>query len=177
VTATIASAATLELAGTVSGLSSAAAADRANVVNNSQAAGGGLLVSGTNQQVGSIDGIGNTVVSAAATVTANHIAQNALIIEGTAGQPGIVTVAASDSSGNPLTEASAIASVTDLPFGTSSFDIPGIAGNGDSSFGSGRAAASGGLSASVPEPSALLLLSVAILLAGASAKASRAISR
>jgi fibronectin-binding autotransporter adhesin len=101
VTATVSSTATLELAGTVSALSSGA--NRANITNNSTAAAG-ILVSGTNQVVGAIDGSGTTQVNAGSDLTANHIIQSALVIGGTAGSHGLVTIAASDSSGNPLAE-------------------------------------------------------------------------
>jgi fibronectin-binding autotransporter adhesin len=100
VTATVSPGATLELAGSVSALS--AGANRANVSNNSLAAAGGLLVSGGNQQVGAIDGSGNIVVGSDASLTANHIIQNALIIGGTTGHPATVTIAASDSAGNSM---------------------------------------------------------------------------
>jgi autotransporter-associated beta strand protein len=56
VTATIASDAILELAGSVSALSSGSG--RVNIVNNSAVPG--LLVSGTHQQVGNVDGSGTT---------------------------------------------------------------------------------------------------------------------
>ena len=60
---TVDSGATLELAGSVSAL--ATSPNRVNVTNNSQQASGGmLLVSGTHQQVGAIDGTGDTVVNA-----------------------------------------------------------------------------------------------------------------
>jgi hypothetical protein len=91
--------ATLELAGSVSALSSGS--NRVNVVNNSSAAAG-VLVSGTNQQVDGIDGSGTTQVNAGRDLTANHIIQGMLIIGGTAGSPALVTIDASDASGNPL---------------------------------------------------------------------------
>ncbi|HKD37047.1 MAG TPA: hypothetical protein VKB78_09610, partial [Pirellulales bacterium] len=101
VTATIAAGATLELAGTVSALASAAApAQRVNIINNSTTSG--LLVSGTNQQVGAITGSGTTTIAAGGALTANSIVQSALIIGGSAGNPGKLTIAASDSSGNSL---------------------------------------------------------------------------
>ena len=77
------------LAGTTSSLSNpTAAADRVHVINNStQAGGGGLKVTGTNQQTGAIDGTGDTVVSAGASLTANHIVQSSLVIGGSAGTP------------------------------------------------------------------------------------------
>jgi autotransporter-associated beta strand protein len=98
VTATVAGGGTLELAGSVSALSSNS--NRVDVVNNSSSAG--ILVSGTNQQVGNIDGSGTTQVNAGSDLTANHIIQSALVIGGTAASHGLVTIAASDSSDNPL---------------------------------------------------------------------------
>ncbi len=74
VTATVASGATLELAGSVSSLSSGG--NRVNITNNSTAAAG-ILVSGTNQQVGSIDGSGTTQANAGSDLTANHTIQAA----------------------------------------------------------------------------------------------------
>ncbi len=88
VTATIASGATLELAGTVSALG-AASGSLAGVVainNNSGGAGtttGGLHVTGANQQVGAVTGSGNTVVESGASLTAYQIVQNSLTINGT----------------------------------------------------------------------------------------------
>jgi hypothetical protein len=99
VTATVNSSATLELAGSVSALSSGA--NRVNVTNNSSAAAG-ILVSGTNQVVGNIDGSGATQINAGSDLTANHIIQSALVIGGTVGNHGLVTIDASDASGNPL---------------------------------------------------------------------------
>ncbi len=84
---TIATGATLELAGPVAALSSVARC--ANVINNGRLASGGmLLVSGTNQQVDAIDGIGDTIINAGSDLTADHIIQNALIIGGTADNTG-----------------------------------------------------------------------------------------
>jgi hypothetical protein len=103
VTATVTKSATLELAGSVSALSSGT--NRVNIANNSNAAVG-VLVSGTNQQVGGIDGPGNVQVNAGASLTANHITAGALVIGGTAGSPALATIDASDSSGNPLGQSS-----------------------------------------------------------------------
>jgi uncharacterized protein YjbI with pentapeptide repeats len=102
VSAVVSSGATLELAGSVSALANGA--DRVNITNNSTAPG--ILVSGTNQQVGKIDGSGSTQVNAGSDLTANHIIQSALIIGGTAGNPALVTIDASDVNGNPLCAAS-----------------------------------------------------------------------
>jgi autotransporter-associated beta strand protein len=168
VTATVASGATLELAGTVSNLSSPAApADRVHIVNNSkQSSGGSLLVSGPNQQVGAIDGTGDTVVATGANLTANHIVQSALVIGGASGTPSLVTIAASDASGNPtaLSFASVFGSLTD---GTSSVGIDSPSGSvasggstgGLSSLNLGGGSGFGG-SAAVPEPSTLVLLAL-----------------
>ena len=106
VRATVSSGATLELAGSVSALSSGA--NRVNITNSSSSPG--LLVSGTHQQVGNIDGSGTTQVNAGSDLTANHIVQSALVIGGAAGSPALVTIDASDASGNPL------ASRVDLPW-------------------------------------------------------------
>ncbi|HKD36123.1 MAG TPA: hypothetical protein VKB78_04960, partial [Pirellulales bacterium] len=100
VTASIAAGATLELAGTVPALASGP--NRVDVLNNSQATVGGLLASSSSQQVGAIDGSGNTAVAADASLTANHIIQNALIIGGAAAHQATMIIAASDSSGNSL---------------------------------------------------------------------------
>ncbi len=64
---------TLELAGSVSALS--IGSNRVNITNYSNSTG--LLVSGTNQIVGNIDGSGTTQVNAGSDLTANHIVQNA----------------------------------------------------------------------------------------------------
>ncbi len=71
-----------------------------NVVNNSTAANG-LLISGRNEIVAGIDGSGNTVVNAGGQLTADHIVQGSLVIGGAAGSPATVTIAASNSAGNP----------------------------------------------------------------------------
>ena len=96
VTATVSSGGVLELAGSVSALS--AGGNQANVINNSSAAAG-LLVSGTNQQVGTITGSGNVAVAAGASLTAYQIRQNSLTINGS----GTVTLlpSGSGSTANP----------------------------------------------------------------------------
>ncbi len=83
ITATVASGATLQLAGSVSALSQPTnvGVNAANVVNNSTASAGGLLVTGTNQQVGRITGTGNVVVATNASLTATQIRQNSLTID------------------------------------------------------------------------------------------------
>ncbi len=72
-----------------------------NITNLSSAAGG-ILVSGTHQRVGHIDGAGVTQVNAGSDLTTDHIIQTALMIGGTAGSPAAVTIAASDAWGAPL---------------------------------------------------------------------------
>ena len=124
VTATVASGATLELAGSVSALSSAT--NRVNIVNNSSAAAG-VLVSGTSQQVGGIDGTGTTQVNAGSDLTANHIVQGTLIIGGTANSAASVTIAPSDASGNPL----AASNATSNGLLTSGLILPLDAGTAD----------------------------------------------
>src|SRR6202030_3687472 len=86
---------TLELAGTVSPLSSGS--NLLYIVNSSIAPG--VLISGSNQIVGNIEGSGTTQVNAGSDLTADHIVQNALVIGGTAGSPALVTIDASDASG------------------------------------------------------------------------------
>ncbi len=96
-TVAVASDSTLELAGTVSALS--AEVDVRN--DGSQGAGGALLITGINQQIGGIDGSGDLVVLAGAMLTANHVNQAALVIEGAPSDLGLLTIAPSDSGGEP----------------------------------------------------------------------------
>ncbi len=109
VTATVASGGTLELAGSVAAL--AAGANRVNITNSSTAPAG-LLVSGSNQQVGKISGAGTTQVNAGSSLIANDIVQGALAIGGTSTSHGLVTIDASNASGNPLASLAAPADST-----------------------------------------------------------------
>lgn len=171
--ATVASGATLELAGSVSALSSTgSAANRVDIVNNSkQASGGSLRVSGTNQQVGAITGTGDTVVNANSNLTANSIVQNALAIGGDANHTlGSVTIAASDSSGNPLGASLAVAgSLHDATPVNASLGAAGVLSGGNSSTGLGSLGGGlaslnlGGSTSAVPEPSTFILLAAAAL--------------
>jgi large repetitive protein len=77
----------------------------AQIVNNSSA-DVGLFVTGANQVAG-IDGTGNLAIGAGGSLIANHIIQNSLVIGGSAANPATVTIAASDSDGNPLASAAA----------------------------------------------------------------------
>jgi hypothetical protein len=74
-----------------------------HIINNS-AAETGLFIVGANQ-VGVIEGGGSTAVGDGSSLTANSIVQGSLEIGGSAGSPAIVTIAASDASGNPLSAA------------------------------------------------------------------------
>ncbi len=166
VMATVSGGATLELAGAVSGL--AAGLNRVNIANTSNAAAG-LLVSGTHQQVGGIDGSGTTQVNAGSDLTANHIIQTALVIGGTINNPGLVTIDASDASGNPLVSVA-------LPQTPPIVAAPSGLGMNFSNLTEGDAAmaplepldaAEGSpRSTAVPEPTGLLLFAVGGLVVG-----------
>jgi autotransporter-associated beta strand protein len=171
---TVATGATLELAGTASALSDGTSQNSVNVVNNSSAAGGGLLVSGTSQKVGNIDGTGTTQVNGGSDLTANHIVQGALIIGGDATHPALVTIVASDVNGNSQASAGgfalagSLASSAPLTSGTVSSPSLLAAGSsslaGGSSFGGGSGGGInlGGGVAAVPEPSTLLMALFAV---------------
>ena len=175
-TAAVVSGATLELAGTVSALSSSTSpANRVNIVNNSTVAGGGLLVSGSGQQVGGISGVGSTLIAAGGSLTANAIIQNALIIGGDAGQAATLTIAASAAAGHPLDDPLASLIVQPQSGGQLLGDsLPSRAGTDRFNFAElGSSAAellaappsnseAGGNSTSVPEPSSNLLIFVAL---------------
>ena len=160
VTAVVSSSATLELAGSVSALSSGA--NRVSITNNSTAAAG-ILVSGTNQVVGDINGSGTTQVNAGSDLTANHIIQSALVIGGTAGNHGLVTIDASDASGNPLAESSPQSNGPSLAGSLTPSDLSSVTGDGtDLAALSLGNSAGGGNPSSVPEPSTLVLMLVAL---------------
>jgi autotransporter-associated beta strand protein len=180
VTATVASGATLELAGSVSALG-AAGGNRVHVVNNSTASG--LVVSGVNQIVGAIDGSGATRVNAGSDLTANHIIQSALVIGGSGGNPGRVTINASDASGNPLIDTSesmvgepspaglilANSLTTGSPFGAGGVGTPELsstAGAADlTALSLGNLPPNGNVSPA-PEPSTFALLGIGAMLCG-----------
>jgi uncharacterized protein YjbI with pentapeptide repeats len=167
VSAVVSSGATLELAGSVSALANGP--NRVNVTNNSTAPG--ILVSGIHQQVGNIDGSGTTQVNAGSDLTANRIIQTALVIGGTSGSHGLVTIDASDASGNPTGQSSGFA-LADLltpsgPFGagdTSFTNLSSIAARDTDLIPllAGNPAVSGN-SLPVPEPSTLALALLAVL--------------
>jgi Glycoside hydrolase family 44 len=165
VTATITGNSILELAGSVSALSSGG--NRVNITNSSNSTG--LLVSGTNQQVGSIDGSGITQVNAGGDLTANHIIQGALIIGGTASSSASVTIDGSDASDNPLDQSGRFA-MTDSLTPSGPFRAGGIssANLGSADDGNDQATIPAGDSADgdnpspVPEPPTLLLVLLAL---------------
>jgi hypothetical protein len=160
VSAVVSSGATLELAGSVSALANGP--NRVNVTNNSTAPG--ILVSGTKQHVGNIDGSGVTQVNAGSDLTANHIIQSALVIDGASASAATVTIAASDPSGNPLASLAVLASpIPGTPFGADG--ILGSSFNGDSVTSSQTSLVSGIApnATAVPEPAALILLAIGSL--------------
>jgi autotransporter-associated beta strand protein len=173
-TATVATGATLELAGPVSALSSSL--NRVNIVNDN-AAGSGLLVSGAGEVAGAIDGAGNTLVEAAGGLTADHIIQNALSIVGSAVSPATVTIRPSDASGNPsvLQGGELIdATATGAPDSTrGAFPLAEI---GPESFGGDPTSAPRALESvqAVAEPSSIVVLLLGVACFGVAARLARA---
>jgi hypothetical protein len=136
-----------------------------NITNNSNVPG--VLVSGTHQQVGNIDGSGTTQVNAGSDLTANHIIQDALIIGGTSKNPGLVTIDASDALGNPLAGVAVQSMPTSgIPLGTNPL---GYATNIDpfATSSPALAASVAATPAAVPEPPSLILLVISGLIMGA----------
>jgi autotransporter-associated beta strand protein len=164
-TASVASGATLELAGLVSDLGRAGG-NRVHVVNNSTAPG--VLVSGKNQVVGAVDGSGSVQINAGSDLKVNHIVQSALIIGGTAGSPAMVTIDASDALGNPLFQPSGIALAGSLapsdPIEAGGISSAGLSSSGGSELISLTPISSvgSGNPSSVPEPSTMLLVLLTI---------------
>jgi hypothetical protein len=163
VTANVSEGATLELAGSVSAL--AAGPSRVFITNNSTVAG--VIVTGTNQRTGPIEGSGNLTITAAADLTADHILQSAIIVQGTPGALGRLTIAASDSTGSPLNgdavAATALDSravpVTPALVGTTPL-APSLGFPESEIAGFAESSTDGGLS--VPEPSTIVLALVAL---------------
>jgi hypothetical protein len=158
VTVTVNSGAMLELAGSISGLGDGAS--RANVLNNSSAPG--VLISGTEQYVGTIDGSGTVQINAGSGLTANHLIQSALLIGGTSTSHGLLAIDASDASGNPLQTSSGLELAGSLVYGDQFVDCMPVSGGVPSSELSlglelGSSTPSGG-SPAVPEPSAIALV-------------------
>jgi hypothetical protein len=153
VTATVANGATLELAGSVPALS--AGSNRVNIVNNSSAAAG-VLISGTHQVVGGIDGTGHTQVNDGSDLTADHIIQSSLVL----GSGSMFTLAPSDADGNPMASGFVLAGSV-AP--ASSYLAPSDSLLSDgSTTGSSPSISLGGASgpngSAVPEPSTMLLV-------------------
>jgi hypothetical protein len=105
-TITIGGAGTVQLAGSVSVFDSTV-----NITNNSTNASG-LVVSGLNQVVGAINGLGNVIVGAAG-AAASLIANSIVLDQGslTVGAGSSVSIASSPAAGNPLVEAQNAASI------------------------------------------------------------------
>jgi fibronectin-binding autotransporter adhesin len=168
-TAIVGGGAILELAGTTSALGTTGPNNRVAITDTSNAAAG-FLVSAGNQQVGGINGNGNTQVSAGASLTADHIIQTALIIGGTSSSRGLVVIDASDSSGNPLAS-SLPTSINELPTNafeganSPTFIAPEAAVNDPLDSSSAAGGAADGKPSAVPEPSTLtsMLLAVFVL--------------
>ena len=59
-------------------------------------------MTGTYQHVGNIDGDGTTQIKSGSDLAANRIIQSALVMGGNGERLSLVTIAASDASGNPL---------------------------------------------------------------------------
>jgi len=137
-----------------------------NITNNSTSTG--IVVSGAHQQAGNIDGFGNVVVNAGSDLTANHIVQSALFIGGTSTSHGLVTIDASNASGNPLGQLGEVALGDSLapsgPFGAGGSGLVGMNSGGGSELASLSPSSSDGSGnpSSVPEPSTLLLVLLAI---------------
>ena len=165
VSVSVATGATLELSGAATALS--AGANRANIANASVTPG--ILVSGTHQQVGNIGGAGSTQVNAGSDLTANHIVQSALMIGGTLGSRATVTIAPSNSTGNPVVEGTGDAGPSAVLASAGSMSIGVVGGSGLLTMGAEglrgdpiqeRLTSHGGRTenmAVVPEPAAWLL--------------------
>ncbi len=167
VTVTISSGATLELSGVVSALST-----DVNIANDgSRASGGGLLVTGTNQLIGDIDGTGDLIVGPSGMLTADHIVQDAIVIGGTTSSHGLVTIDASDAAGNPLGQPSGLALAGSLtpsgPFGAGGIRSANLSSIAPDSADPAVVAMGKSLGsnnpAPVPEPSTLLLALLSVL--------------
>ncbi len=171
VTATVGSTATLELDGGVSALVDPTAT---NPPQRTQISNSGSLVVGntaitptTTQQVGGIDGTGNTTVSDSASLTADHINQTSLVI----GNGSTFTLAPSGMDGEPMASGGAVGE--SLILAGSLTPATGFVANSGSLLGAASSASSpsaaslGGVGASsasaVPEPSAIVMAAFGVL--------------
>jgi fibronectin-binding autotransporter adhesin len=159
-TVTVAAGATLELASAVSALG-AAGGNRAQIINDSIASG--LIVTGTSQVVGRIDGAGATTINAGGSLMADHIVQSALEIGGDTTDRGVLTIARSDADGNPLMLTNAL-----VPFAQSDASIvwngliSATSGSPSILTDSRLTAGDSTLATSVPEPTSLWLALIAV---------------
>ncbi|HKD38594.1 MAG TPA: autotransporter-associated beta strand repeat-containing protein, partial [Pirellulales bacterium] len=174
VTVSIAQGATLELVGGVSALADGAGPSHRALISNdgTLTIGNPSITPSSEQQVGGIDGGGVTVVTDSTKLTADHIHQLSLVI----GNDSIVTIAASDGSGNPLAAAtstnvsdqawlSALLAATSPSQSPTQITNSSLAALSDSFGTTGLNSSSlTGLpaaGAAVPEPSSCLLIVVA----------------
>ena len=163
VTAMVNNDATLEITNSTPALT-------ATPVINTSTATAGLLISGSCLNIKSIDGTGTTQINAGGSVWTNHIVQGALVIGGAAGNPGAVTINASDSNGNPLAVGTSLAGSlspdSSLADGDSS-SAP-LSLSPDSSSGAASLSSATDQGNSVPEPSTIALVVLAQLVGIAS---------
>ncbi|HEV2968923.1 MAG TPA: PEP-CTERM sorting domain-containing protein [Pirellulales bacterium] len=132
---------------------------------------GSAKVAETSRIMGGLDGTGITQVNAGGSLTADHIIQNALFVGGASGSPALVTIDASDSNGNPLASDMSLAgslSPSD-PFGAGlgSSALIGDTASSDS-MGTDLALSLNNpsaefASATVPEPTTIVLLAIAMI--------------
>lgn len=163
---TIAAGATLELAGSASALSDGAGGD-VNVVNNSQAADGGLHSTGTSQNAGFISGNGDTEVAEGSDLTVSGIIQNALVIDGSSEGGTTLTIRASDSGGSMVAQpagASAVGLLDNIGVTRPVAAMPAselfnakLAGGSSETVSPSGFGGLGGTAAAVPEPATWLL--------------------
>jgi hypothetical protein len=191
VTVSIATGATLDLAGATSALSPAGltGSDRPLIKNDGTLS---LTAFQTAQVVGGIDngsaGTGVTSVAAGTSLTADHIIQAALIIGGDQDFGALVTISPSDDIGNPLVAEPPVGTSDPLGVGAAALGqstgaisvdsgtavgFDGGVNRGTSFISSplGRTAIGGG--ATVPEPASLLLLLSGACIVAVAARQSR----
>jgi autotransporter-associated beta strand protein len=159
--------ATLELANNASALSDGVSAHSANVTNNSTAVAG-ILVSGSNQRVGNINGTGTTAIAGGASLEASHIVQSALVIGGAATSQGFAMIVDSDAGGSPFGVPLVASLQPNGAFGEASTDSSGLGSLG-AALGSADTTpltnSSANQGSAVPEASTVALAVVAVLLA------------
>ncbi len=162
VTAIISSGATLELAGSVSAMSSGS--NHVSILNDGAASQGGLLVSGQDQRVGSITGSGTTVVTDGASLIADRIVQQALTIGGSATSPAFVDITASDINGNPVDVPTAEASDVALTGSFLSSEPPAlVATDFEAAIREATRDGSETSARAVPEPKLIVLLAAGLV--------------